>query len=39
MGLECSPVSIEEVATVYEAANAIIDSGNVSVVHVLTGMT
>ena len=38
MGLERSPVSIEEVAAVYEAANAVVDPGDVPVVHVLPGM-
>ena len=38
MGLERSPVSIEEVAAVYEAADAVVDPGDVPVVHVLPGM-
>ena len=38
VGLERSPVGVEEVAAVYEAADAVIDPGDVSVVHVLARM-
>ena len=38
VGLEGRPVGVEEVAAVYEAAYAVVDPGDVSVVHVLPGM-
>ncbi len=39
MGLEGSPVGIQEVASVYEAAYAVIYPRYVPVVHVLTGIS
>ena len=38
MGLEGGPVGVEEVAAVHQAADAVVDPGDVTVVHVLARM-